>query len=369
MARAILVDITKRFGQVVAVSRLNLTVEDGEFFVLLGPSGCGKTTTLRMVAGLEEPTEGKIFFDDVDVTDMPPDRRNVAMVFQTLALYPHMTAFDNVAFCLRNRRVPEAEIARKVRQALAVLEIEHLADRYPAQLSGGERQRVALARASVREPNIFLLDEPLSSLDAKIRASTRAEFKSLHAQLKATFVYVTHDQVEAMSLGTRVAVMNRGSLEQIGSPRDLYDRPVNTFIATFVGSPAMNLVEGEIADEDGRRMLCTAHFRLPLPMSVEEAFKSVPGRRVIFGVRPEHLEPTGEPGADRVEFSVHSVEPLGQRNQVNLQVGDRLWAALVEPGFFPSAGDRVRFRISMQNVHLFDGETRRSIRREAGSRD
>src|SRR5688572_15041459 len=281
--------VWKRYGDVVAVKDFNLDIQDEEFLVLVGPSGCGKTTALRMIAGLEEITEGTLKIGDRVVNDLAPKDRDVAMVFQSYALYPHMSVYDNLAFGLKLRKVPKAEIDKRVREAAGTIELSNLLDRKPKQLSGGQRQRVALGRAIVREPAVFLMDEPLSNLDAKLRVQTRAEIARLHQRLKTTVVYVTHDQVEAMTMGDRVAVMNSGILQQVGPPQELYERPINKFVAGFIGSPAMNFVNVEVNKDDGKTVLRADNLELPLPDRLQSAVDAG-GKELTVGFRPEHFE-------------------------------------------------------------------------------
>src|ERR687893_228142 len=269
--------VWKKYGDVVAVSDINLGIQDGEFMVLVGPSGCGKTTALRMIAGLEEISEGTLKIGDRVVNDLAPKDRDVAMVFQSYALYPHMSVYDNLAFGLKLRKVPKSEIDKRVREAAATIELTNLLDRKPKQLSGGQRQRVALGRAIVREPAVFLMDEPLSNLDAKLRVQTRAEIARLHQRLRTTVVYVTHDQVEAMTMGDRIAVMNFGVLQQVGPPQELYERPVNKFVAGFIGSPAMNFINVKPDRSDGRGMLKNESFELPIPDRLNQALDQTEG--------------------------------------------------------------------------------------------
>src|SRR5665811_871839 len=282
--------VTKKYGDVIAVDDFNLEINDGEFMVFVGPSGCGKTTSLRMVAGLEDITDGVVRIGDRVVNDVPPKDRDIAMVFQSYALYPHMSVYDNLAFGLKLRKVPKKDIDRRVKEAAETIQLTSLLQRKPKELSGGQRQRVALGRAIVREPAVFLMDEPLSNLDAKLRVQTRAEIARLHQRLKTTIVYVTHNQVEAMTMGQRIAVMNDGLLRQVGTPQDLYDHPTNRFVAGFIGSPSMNFIEMPVGTGD----LVEGGFTCPIPSRYREAIGSA-GLKVLAGFRPEHLE-MGEPG-------------------------------------------------------------------------
>src|SRR5512136_418963 len=281
--------VSKKFGDVVAVNDLNLKIEDKEFMVLVGPSGCGKTTALRCLAGLEEITDGEILIGDRVVNDVAPKDRDIAMVFQSYALYPHMSVYDNMAFGLRLRKTPKDEINRRVQEAATILGIEGLLDRKPKQLSGGQRQRVALGRAIVREPKVFLFDEPLSNLDAKLRVETRANISKLHQRLGTTFIYVTHDQTEAMTMGTRIAVLKDGLLQQMDSPQALYDRPGNIFVAGFIGSPAMNFFDVKLKSSDGKLVIDGGSFNLEVPPDRVKPLQSYVGKDLVLGIRPEDL--------------------------------------------------------------------------------
>jgi multiple sugar transport system ATP-binding protein len=328
--------ITKRFDQTTAVEDLNIEVADGEFLVLVGPSGCGKTTALRMLAGLEDITSGRILIGDRVVNNVAPGARDVAMVFQSYALYPHMTVFENLAFSLRNQKVAKAEIDRRVRQAADVLELGDFLKRKPRQLSGGQRQRVALGRAIVREPKAFLMDEPLSNLDAALRVQTRAEILRLQKRLGTTTIYVTHDQVEAMTMGDRIAVMNKGELQQLGTPEELYEHPANTFVARFIGSPAMNM----------------------LPSSVI----GIGGTGQLAGFRPEHVRlGNGHAGSGNLDAAVEVVEYLGDEQLAHLRLGDHeiVVKLPVEPRL--RAGEREAFSVPLDKVLLFDEESKQAV--------
>ena len=339
--------VTKRFGKTVAVDHVDLEIRDGEFIVLLGPSGCGKTTTLRLIAGLEKPDEGRILFGDRDVTHLPPRKRNVSMVFQSYAVWPHMKVYDNIAFPLRIRRVPEEEIRRRVRWAAELLGIEELLDRYPAQLSGGQRQRVAVARAIVVEPDVMLMDEPLSNLDAVLRVRMRSEIKKLQRRLGYTTIYVTHDQVEAMTMGDRIAVMNKGRIIQVGTPQEVYDRPATTFVATFIGSPQMNLIPGKA--EDGV-IEAAGGLRVPAP-------KSLRGR-VLVGVRPEHFSLQPIPGAPSLEGRVDFVERLGSDTIIHVDTGDVVVVARFSGDLPVEQGGRVKLYARPGKIRIFDEQGR-----------
>jgi multiple sugar transport system ATP-binding protein len=346
MAAVTLHEVTKTFERAdrAALHALSLAVEDGEFLVLLGPSGCGKTTALRCIAGLEEVSAGDIRIGDRDVTHLPPADRDVAMVFQNYALYPHLSVRGNIAFALEMRRMPRAEIARRVADAAARLGLSDLLDRRPGQLSGGQRQRVALGRAIVREPAVFLFDEPLSNLDAQLRSEMRAELLGLHRLLRATMIYVTHDQVEAMTMGRRIAVLHEGRLRQLGTPREVYARPADAFVARFVGSPGMNLLPGRGLG-DGAGVVAGS---LTVPVA-----GSVPAGELQLGVRPEHvaLVPAGAGQGDAV---VRMVEPLGAETLLHLEAGAVRLVARVRGLAAPAAGDPVGVRVDPAHVHLFD---------------
>jgi multiple sugar transport system ATP-binding protein len=358
MARVTFDHVTKRFDGTTAVNDLDLEVENGEFLVLVGPSGCGKTTALRMLAGLEDITEGRILIGDRVVNNVAPADRDIAMVFQSYALYPHMTVYDNLAFGLRNHKVPKAEIDDRVKRAAEILDMGQLIKRKPKQLSGGQRQRVALGRAIVREPEAFLMDEPLSNLDAALRVQTRAEILKLQQRLGTTTIYVTHDQVEAMTMGDRIVVMRLGILQQAGTPEELYTRPANVFVAGFVGSPAMNLVPVEVAEGALRQN----GFALQVPSRVTDALRA--RRRVIAGLRPEDLElAEGSAGEreGRLGGTVEVVEYLGDEQLLHLDSGGvRLIAKLPsEPR--ARSGDQVELALPLAKLRVFDAESEQAI--------
>ncbi|MFL5049604.1 MAG: ABC transporter ATP-binding protein [Xanthobacteraceae bacterium] len=330
-----------------AVYELDLEIEDGELMVVVGPSGCGKTTTLRMVAGLEEISDGEISVDGEVVNDVPPKDRDIAMVFQNYALYPHMTVYENMSFGLRLKRYPKDEIARRVQEAARILDITELLERKPRQLSGGQRQRVAMGRAIVRNPKVFLFDEPLSNLDAKLRVQMRTEIKRVHQKVRTTTVYVTHDQVEAMTLADRVVVMNRGKIEQIGAPNDLYHFPLTRFVAGFIGSPAMNFLAGRI--DGGGEFEGPGGTRLPLA----GVPAGLSGRAAIYGVRPEHFAIAD----DGVEATIQVVEPTGAEIQVAAKLGPEDVIAVFRERHRLNPGDRIRLKPNPQLVHLFDEVT------------
>jgi len=375
MARILFDRVTKRFGETVAVREFSLEIVDGEFLVLVGPSGCGKSTTLRMLAGLDDVTSGSITIGERRVDNVPARERDLAMVFQTYALYPHMTVFDNMAFGLKLRSIGKTEIQRRVQEAASLLGIEPLLQRKPGQLSGGQRQRVALGRAIVREPAAFLLDEPLSNLDAKLRVQTRAELTKLHQRLGTTFVYVTHDQVEAMTMATRIAVMNLGLLQQVGTPQELYERPANSFVAGFIGSPSMNFFEADVRSEGESLVLeVGGSHRLVPPPEVARALESRAGQRVLLGIRPEHIHDPEHPPSGivpaEVRATVELAELMGNETFLHLLVeGADVAASEAEGRLLARVDPRTRARpgepftvvLNLAQLHAFDLDTRDAI--------
>jgi len=351
--------VKKYPGDVLAVNDLNLEIKDGEFLVLVGPSGCGKTTALRCVAGLEEISDGRLLIGDRVVNDVPAKDRNIAMVFQSYALYPHMSVYDNLAFGLKLRKTPKDEIKRRVADAGKILGLDQLLDRKPKALSGGQRQRVALGRAIVREPSVFLMDEPLSNLDAKLRVETRANIARLHQRLGTTTVYVTHDQVEAMTMGDRIAVMRDGLLQQVGTPQDLYDHPSNVFVAGFIGSPAMNFATASI-DDGGLTM---GSQKLGMSGRLSELIRGrAQGSKVLLGFRPEHLDliEAGET-ALRIPAKVDVVEYLGNEELLHAQIEGAEIVALVPSARQVAAGSQVEFTVPADKLQIFDPETEKSL--------
>ena len=361
MKKLVLKNISKKFGKVVAVQQANLEIEDEEFIVLVGPSGCGKTTTLRMVAGLETVDEGEIFINDRMVNLLPPKSRDIAMVFQNYALYPHMNVYQNLAFGLRMRKIPKAERKPKVVEAAKILGIEELLDRKPRQLSGGQRQRVALGRAIVRNPEVFLFDEPLSNLDAKLRVQMRTELKKLHKRLKATSVYVTHDQVEAMTMGDRIIVMKDGSIQQIGSPSDLYYRPQNHFVAGFIGSPTMNFLACRVVEANSQLQIDTGDFQLPLFDQYSERVQATGDREFILGIRPEDIRekiPQGQSSyGGSIKARINVTEILGKEVFLDLTTGENALSALVSAGPEEKFSQDIELEINLARVHLFRVDT------------
>ncbi|MDY7079138.1 MAG: ABC transporter ATP-binding protein [Chloroflexota bacterium] len=358
--------VTKRFGDVVAVSDLDIKIADKEFLVFVGPSGCGKSTSLRMLAGLEEISDGNIYIGDRIVNDVPPKDRDIAMVFQSYALYPHMTVYDNMAFGLKLRKTPKQEIDRGVREAAQVLGIENLLDRKPKQLSGGQRQRVALGRAIVRDPYVFLMDEPLSNLDAKLRVQMRAEISKLHQRLETTFIYVTHDQVEAMTMGTRIAVLKDGFLQQIDSPQSLYDTPNNIFVAGFIGSPSMNFFDARLTDQDGRLTVNCKDFVLNIPENKANVYRPHAGKDVVFGVRPEDTHDVAYvPGGITqalVEAQVDVTELMGNEVIAYLVKGGSQFLGRFDPRTSARVGNKMQVAFNMDRMHIFDKQTEKAIR-------
>jgi len=357
--------VYKRFGDVVAVNDLDIKVFDKEFLVFVGPSGCGKTTSLRLLAGLEEISDGRIMIGDRVVNDVPPKDRDIAMVFQSYALYPHMSVYDNMAFGLKLRKVPKAEIDKRVKQAAEILGIAQLLDRKPRQLSGGQRQRVAVGRAIVRDPAVFLFDEPLSNLDAKLRVQTRAEISKLHQRLGTTFIYVTHDQVEAMTMATRIAVMKDGLLQQVDSPQNLYDHPGNVFVAGFIGSPSMNFFDATLVEQDGKMFIDAGSFKLPIPESKRTQYIAQKGRTIIFGIRPDdvHAANFAPPGITPapLKADVDVTELMGNEIFLYLLTGKKQFIARVDPRTHARAGESIDLIVNMDNMHLFDPQTEMTL--------
>ena len=359
--------VTKKFGDVTAVNDLDIQVADKEFLVLVGPSGCCKTTALRCLAGLEEVTSGRILIADQIVNDVAPKDRDIAMVFQSYALYPHMSVYDNMAFGLKLRKTPKAEIKRRVQIAAEIIGIETLLDRKPRQLSGGQRQRVAVGRAIVREPKVFLFDEPLSNLDAKLRVETRANLSKLHQQLATTFIYVTHDQVEAMTMATRIAVINRGLLQQIDTPQTLYDHPNNLFVAGFIGSPAMNFFKAQLRKSDSKLFVDGQTFNVEIPPEYVNTYMPYDGRSVILGIRPEDIKDPQycPPGifAQPVDGKIDVTELMGKEIQLYVTNGEHNFVAIVDPRTGARMGNEFQLLFNMNNMHLFDPETEQAIGR------
>jgi multiple sugar transport system ATP-binding protein len=351
VARIVLKDLVKQFGAFTAVNGVNLDVNDGEFLIMVGPSGCGKTTTLNMISGLVMPTSGTITIGEREVTHTEPGERGLGMMFQDLALFPHMSVFDNIAFGMRVKNTPDAEIRERVHKAAGAVHIEPLLSKRPGQCSGGEAQRVALARTIVTNPSVYLMDEPLSSLDAKLRVDMRTELKGLHERLGSTFVYVTHDQAEAMTMADRIVVMSGGNIEQLGGPLDIYRKPASRFVAGFFGMPTMNFLEGEISADGGTPVFSAENIRIPLGADLD---RGLANKRIVLGVRSEHVTVNSGDNAGRVQI----IEPLGDATLVFFQFGSasRL-VAKVDPDLNFAPGDNLTFAFEPANCHLFDVDT------------
>jgi multiple sugar transport system ATP-binding protein len=365
MAKVKFENVTKRFGDVVAVNDFTLEIADQEFLVLVGPSGCGKSTVIRLLAGLETLTEGRVYIDDRTVNDLPARDRDIAMVFQSYALYPHMSVYDNMAFGLKMHGTPKDEIRRRVLEAADILDIEDLLKRKPAQLSGGQRQRVALGRAIVREPVVFLFDEPLSNLDAKLRVQTRTELSKLHQRLGTTFIYVTHDQMEAMTMATRIAVLKDGILQQVGTPEELYFRPQNVFVAGFIGSPSMNFFPAKLAASGAESLLNAAGFQLKLPVERGQRLGSYAGMDLLIGIRPEDIygrgfEPAGVRGQP-VTATVDVTEMMGNEKFLHLLVADERLLARVDPRTRAKPGQEIEMMVDVDRVHIFNRATQAAV--------
>ena len=366
MATVELQNLSKIYeGGVKAVDNANISVGDKEFLVLVGPSGCGKTTTLRCIAGLEEITDGELSIDGTRMNDVAPKDRDIAMVFQNYALYPHMSVYENMAFGLKIRKYPRSEIETRVRDAAQVLDIEELLERKPKALSGGQRQRVAVGRAIVRKPKVFLFDEPLSNLDAKLRVQMRAELASLHTRLQATMVYVTHDQVEAMTMGDRIVVMRDGVIQQIGTPLALYNTPVNRFVAGFIGSPPMNIMKVNLKESGGGLVVEEAGFQIEVAAAHHDRLRSHVGRDLFMGIRPEDLTYVEGTRGNVVGASVDVVEPLGSETHIYLTVGTNQLTARVGPDVDVRVGTEITLSPNMDRVHYFDLETEASLNQAA----
>ena len=363
MAEVHIQSLNKKFDEVHAVKDVNLGIRDKEFVVLVGPSGCGKTTTLRMVAGLESITSGRILIDDKVINDLPPMDRDIAMVFQNYALYPHMSVYDNMAFGLKMRKFSRADIGRRVQEAAEILGIQQLLSRKPRQLSGGQRQRVALGRAIVRHPQVFLFDEPLSNLDAKLRVQMRVELKKLHDRLGTTAIYVTHDQVEAMTLGDRVVVMKDGLVQQVGEPLELYNEPANLFVAGFLGSPAMNFASVQISETNGALWAANEGIRLRVPVQIARRLGRHVRDEVMMGIRPEdlHVASDADPSELGFEAMVEVVEKLGSEILLDVAVGPHTMVASVEPDVRANIHDRLRLAVNPDRLHFFDTRTEAAI--------
>ncbi|MGL1890444.1 MAG: sn-glycerol-3-phosphate ABC transporter ATP-binding protein UgpC [Spirochaetaceae bacterium] len=363
MAEVKLKDIVKVYdGGVKAVDNVNIDIKDEEFVVLVGPSGCGKSTTLRMVAGLEDITDGELTIDGKRMNEEAPKDRDIAMVFQNYALYPHMSVRDNMAFGLKIRKYAKEEIESRVSEAAGILEIEELLERKPKALSGGQRQRVAVGRAIVRKPKVFLFDEPLSNLDAKLRVQMRTEISALHTRLQATMIYVTHDQVEAMTMGDKIVVMKGGVIQQIGNPLSLYNEPINQFVASFIGSPAMNTVSAKVREENGKIIVDEGGFVITVPADKEEVMKTYVGKDILMGIRPEDVEVNEKATSDAyIKGTIEVVEPLGDETILYISTADHQIVCKVEPTAICKVGDELTLTPNVDKIKFFDVETEKSI--------
>ncbi len=363
MASVKLKNVTKIYdNKVHAVKNSNLDINDKDFIVLVGPSGCGKSTLLRMIAGLEEISDGKIWIGDTLVNNVPPKDRNIAMVFQNYALYPHMSVYDNMAFGLKLRKFPKDQIEERVKETAELLGIREYLDRKPKALSGGQRQRVAVGRAIVRKPQVFLFDEPLSNLDAKLRVQMRIEISKLHKRLQTTIIYVTHDQVEAMTMGDRIVVMKDGVIQQVDSPLNLYDKPANKFVAGFIGSPAMNFFQGELI-KNGDVEFCSKYFKVKLEKTLGQKLENYSNKNILFGIRPEHISfkvKTNE-NFPEIKAEVEVIEPMGIETFVYLKTSDKTFTIRTQPNESLQVGNIVTLKIEPDKVHLFDPQTENTI--------
>ena len=366
MASVTFQNVHKKFGDLTIIKNLNIEVQDKEFLVLVGPSGCGKTTALRLLAGLEEITGGEIKIADRVVNDVAPKDRDIAMVFQSYALYPHLSVYDNMAFGLKLRKTPKEDIKRRVGVAADILGIQDLLQRKPRQLSGGQRQRVAVGRAIVREPKVFLFDEPLSNLDAKLRVQMRSEISKLHQRLQTTFIYVTHDQTEAMTMASRIAVINKGDLQQLDTPQNLYDYPNNLFVAGFIGSPAMNFFPAKIVKEGDKFFVDTEDFKVQIPDALTGPYKGMDGKKVVFGIRPENIhDPEFSPSnihGEKVSSKVDVTELMGNETLLYLVSGKNTYVGRVDPRSQLRVGNQAQFIFDMDKFHIFDAETEQAVR-------
>jgi multiple sugar transport system ATP-binding protein len=361
MAEIKIENVTKRFGNFVAVDDVTLTIEDREFVVLLGPSGCGKTTLLRAVSGLGMADEGRISIGGRDVTYLPPRDRNISMVFQSYAIFPHMKVYDNIAFGLKMNKFDKAEIERRVREAAELLHIEDMLDRYPSKMSGGQRQRVAVARAIAMQSQVLLMDEPLSNLDALLRLEMRAELKRLLSEIKATTIYVTHDQIEALSMGDRIAVMKEGMIQQFDRPSTVYDLPANRFIGGFIGNPPMNFMEGQVQRENGKVNVRIGEFSLRPAEAMQPVLKPYDGKPIIIGIRAENMETLNRPAEDALQVEVLVVEPLGSQNLLTVQIGEDIVKVSTHPTFEVVPGNDVWLRFPADKIRWVDRDSGRVL--------
>lgn len=361
MAEIKVENVTKRFGNFVAVDNVNLTIEDQEFVVLLGPSGCGKTTLLRAIAGLGMADEGRISIGERDVTYLPPRARKISMVFQSYAIFPHMKVYDNIAFGLKMNKIHRQEIDRRVREAAELLHIEEMLDRYPGAMSGGQRQRVAVARAIAMKAEVLLMDEPLSNLDALLRLEMRAELKRLLQEIRTTTLYVTHDQIEALSMGDRIAIMKSGVIQQYDEPDIVYDKPANLFVGSFIGNPPMNFLQGQVQSQDGRVNVRIGDFMMTPAEGMVPLLKSYEGKRVTMGIRAENMETLKTPAEDALRVEVMVVEPLGSQNLLTVQIGDDIVKVATHPTFEVEPGTDVWLRFPADKIRWIDRDSEQAL--------
>jgi len=366
MAEILIENVTKRFGDFVAIDNVSLTVHDQEFVVLLGPSGCGKTTLLRAIAGLGMADEGRVSIGGRDVTYLPPRERQISMVFQSYAIFPHMKVYDNIAFGLRMNKMEKKEIERRVRRAAELLHIEEMMDRYPSKMSGGQRQRVAVARAIAMEAQVLLMDEPLSNLDALLRLEMRAELKKLLREIGATTIYVTHDQIEALSMGDRIAVIKDGIIQQFDHPNSVYDLPANQFVGSFIGNPPMNFMSGQVQRQNGQVQVHIGDFHLTPDTAVQGVLARLDGQRIPFGIRAENMETLAEPTADSLPVEVLVVEPLGSQNLLTVEIDRHTVKVATHPTFGVSPGQTVYLRFPADKIRWVDPESERVLYAEGG---
>lgn len=361
MAEILVENVTKRFGNFTAVDNVSITIEDQEFVVLLGPSGCGKTTLLRAIAGLGMADEGRICIGGRDITYLPPRDRKISMVFQSYAIFPHMNVYDNIAFGLKMNKFPKQEINRRVREAAELLHIENMLDRFPSAMSGGQRQRVAVARAIAMKSEVLLMDEPLSNLDALLRLEMRAELKRLLREIKATTLYVTHDQIEALSMGDRIAVMKDGIIQQLDHPNTVYDRPTNRFVGSFIGTPPMNFLAGQVKHADGQVQVQVGDYCLIPTPEIEPLLRSYDGQRVAVGIRAENMEAMREPSEGALKVEVSVIEPLGSQNLLTVQIGEDIVKVATHPNFTVEPGEEIWLRFPVDKIRWVDWESGKAL--------
>lgn len=372
MSKIILKNITKKFGHVTAAENVNLKIRDKEFLILLGPSGCGKTTLLRIISGLETPTEGEVYIDDKLVNDVTPQKRDVGMVFQSYALYPHMTAYDNIATPLKIRKIPKEQIRKRVREIAELMKVEELLDRKPAKLSGGQRQRIALGRALVRNPKVFLMDEPLSNLDAKLRMHMRVEIKKMQKKLGITTIYVTHDQSEAMAMADKIAILNYGRIQQVGTPDEVYATPNNVFVGNFIGTPSMNLIDCNLEEDNGKIYLKSGSFRFKLDEELANTIiEKISSSELIIGIRPHDISLNRHKQAKKLSLMgiIDAIEPLGDEVIVTVMANGNALKITEGPNFNISSGEKIWLTFKKDAIHLFDKKNGKVIVSQNGEPD